>query len=256
MPVVASDDGPVRELRLSRPERLNALDDVLLGELAAELDRAARDGVRALLLRGEGSRAFSAGYDLNALPSVTEGPLPDALLETTLAKLDELPMPIVAFVNGHAFGGGLELAARCDVRIGVEGSKLGMPPAKLGIVYAPRGLARFWALMGPSGARKLFLSGEPIPAAQAHQEGLLDELHPDFEAAERAAQVLVRIMAANAPLAIAGTRRIFAQLEASLLSGVDAAEAERIRRHAFGSDDAREGRAAFLEKRTPRFTGK
>jgi enoyl-CoA hydratase/carnithine racemase len=255
MPVIARDDGAVRELTLARPERLNALDDALLGELSAELERATRDGVRALLLRGDGARAFSAGYDLNALPSVTEGPLPDAILESTLARLDALPMPIVAFVNGHAFGGGLELAARCDVRIGVAGTKLGMPPCKLGIVYAPRGLARFWALMGPSGARRLFLSGEPITAVQAHRAGLLDEVHPDLEAAECAAQILVRIMAENAPLAIAGTRRIFAELERSLLSAIGG-DVERLRRQAFASDDAREGRAAFLEKRAPRFTGK
>lgn len=255
MPVLARDDGPVRELTLARPERLNALDDALLGELASELDRAVRDGVRALVLRGAGDRAFSAGYDLNALPGVTEGPLPDAILEGTLAKLDDLPMPVLALVNGHAFGGGLELAARCDVRIGVQSAKLGMPPCKLGIVYAPRGLARFFALMGPSAARRLFLSGEPIPAAQALQQGLLDEVHPDSESAEAAASSLAHTMAANAPLAIAGTRRIFAELERSLLSGIGA-DVEPLRRQAFASEDAREGRAAFLEKRTPRFTGR
>lgn len=247
----------MRELRICNPARLNALDDALLRELGGALDLAVKEGVRALLLRGDGDRAFSAGYDLNQLPGATAAdPLPDAVLEATLQKLDALPMPVVALVNGHAFGGGLELAARCDVRVGIAGSKLGMPPAKLGIVYAPRGLARFWALLGPSMARRLFLTGEPLTAEQAHHQGLLDELHPDLEAAERAARSLAGTMAANAPLAVSGTRRIFAAFEASLLSAIDAPEMAQLRREAFASEDASEGRAAFLEKRVPKFVGR
>ena len=143
----ARDLDAVRELCLVRPARLNALQDDLLRALADAVQAATRDGVRALVLRGEGERAFSAGYDLAELPATAaSGPLPDAVLESALAELEAAPFPTVALVNGHAFGGGLELAARCDLRIGVAGTKLGMPPAKLGIVYAPRGLARFWAL--------------------------------------------------------------------------------------------------------------
>jgi len=249
------DEGRVRELCLSRPARLNALHDPMLAALSVELDRAAFDGVRALVLRGEGDRAFSAGYDLTALPAVSAGPLPDAALEATCQKLDALACPVIALVNGHAFGGGLELCARCDLRIGVTGAKLGMPPAKLGIVYAPRGLARFWALLGPSGARRLFLTGEPLTAEQALSLGLLDEVHPTLAGAAARAFELASAMAANAPLAVSGMRRIFGELERSLLGAIDDTALDAIRRQAFGSDDAREGREAFLQKRTPTFTG-
>lgn len=251
------DQGPVRELTLANPSRRNALDERLLLALQRALADAARDGVRVLLLRGEGEKAFSAGYDLNDLPSVQEeGALPDALLEQTLSALDAAPMPVLALVNGHAFGGGLELAARCDLRLGVAGAQLGMPPAKLGIVYAPRGLARFWALCGPSAARRLFFTGAPVGAEQALRMGLLDEVHPSLAEAEAAAWALAQQIAANAPLALAGTRRIFGALEAALLGALDGPAIEALRRQAFTSGDAREGKAAFLEKRSPHFTGR
>ena len=182
--------------------------------------------------------------------------LPDAVLEATLQKLDAASFPILALVNGHAFGGGLELAARCDVRIGVANSKLGMPPAKLGIVYAPRGLARFWALLGPSAARRLFFTGEPIPADEALRLGLLDEVLPSVADASARAWALAEQMAQNAPLAVAGMRRIFRELEQSLLAAIDEIGISALRRESFDSADAREGRQAFLEKRAPKFRGR
>lgn len=251
----AREVGGARELAISHPARLNALSDPLLRALADALDAAVHDGSRALVIRGEGERAFSAGYDLNQLPEVGDA-LPDAVLEATLAKIDALPMPVIALVNGHAFGGGLELAARCDLRIGVAGAKLGMPPAKLGIVYAPRGLARFLALLGPSQARRLFFTGEPWTAEEARARGLLDELFPTLAEAEARALELAQAMAANAPLAITGMRRIFRELETSALAHLDGEAITQLRREAFASEDAREGRAAFLEKRAPKFAGR
>jgi enoyl-CoA hydratase/carnithine racemase len=252
----SADDGPVRTLTLARPARLNALHDALLQALADALKTAADDGVRALILRGDGDRAFSAGYDLGELPEVGEGALPDAILEAALARIDAAPFPVVALVNGHAFGGGLELAARCDVRIAVGGARLGMPPAKLGIVYAPRGLARFWALCGPSVARRMFFTGETLTALQAQDAGLLDEVLPTLPDAEARARAVAHAIAANAPLAVSGMRRIFRELEASLLSAVEGPAIEALRRQAFASEDVREGLAAFMEKRAPRFAGK
>ncbi len=246
--------GLVREFSLSNPARRNALNEVVLKRLSEELARAASDGIRCVLIRGEGSSAFSAGYDLNELPSAS-GSLPDHQLAQVLDQLEASPFATVAWLNGHAFGGGLELAARCDLRIASVGIKLGMPPAKLGIVYAPRGLARFFALCGAGGARRLFLTGEPVTAEDALALGLIDEVL-ESSRAEARAQSVAQSIATNAPLAIEGTRRILAQLERSLLSGVDAVAAEQIRRRAFTSEDAAEGRAAFLEKRTPSFKGR
>jgi enoyl-CoA hydratase len=251
------DLGSVRELALSHPARRNALTDGLLIRLAEEWTRAAHEGMRCILLRGEGDRAFSSGYDLNALPATGDGTeLPDAQLETTLDAIEQGPLPSVALLNGHAFGGGLDLAARCDLRIAVEGSLLGMPPARLGLVYAPRGLARFQALLGPGATRRLFLTGAPISAAEALRLGLVDEVCPTLADAEERALTCAEEIAANAPLALFGLRRILGELERAALAGVDAPKAETMRRVAFASADAREGREAFLAKRPPVFGGK
>jgi enoyl-CoA hydratase/carnithine racemase len=254
--ILARDAGQVRELALSHPDRRNALNEPLLALLTAALDQAVRDGVRAVVLRGQGDLAFSAGYDLSALgPTSASGGLPDAGLEAALDHLEALPIPVIALVNGPAFGGGLELAARCDLRIAFEGVKLGMPPARLGIVYGPRGLGRFLALMGPSQARKLFFTGEPVTAEEARAVGLVDEVLPRDEAEARA-HALAAQMAQNAPLAVSGMRTLLLQLERSMLAGVDLAQSTALRARAFQSDDAREGRQAFLERRGPTFTGK
>ena len=253
------DLGSVRELSLSNPARRNALNDELLRQLSAEWVRAERESLRCLLLRGDGDRAFSSGYDLTELPTTeatSASPLPDAQLEATLDVIDRSPLPAIALLNGHAFGGGLDLAARCDLRIAVEGALLGMPPARLGLVYAPRGLARFQALLGPGGVRRLFLTGTPVSATEALRLGLVDEVHPSLGDAEERALGLAEEIAANAPLAIAGTRRVLRELEQAALAQLDAAEIAALRRDAFASADAREGREAFLAKRPPVFTGR
>jgi enoyl-CoA hydratase/carnithine racemase len=251
-------EGGVRALVLCNPSKRNALDPGLLGQLIDALSRPRADGqrVRALLLRGaaEGA-AFCSGYDLAALgPAPEDGPLPDDLLQRAFLALESVDAPSVALVDGAAFGAGCELACACDFRVGTDRAVFSMPPARLGVVYAPEGLQRVMALVGPSRAKRMFLAGERLAAKEALEAGLLDEWHPDA-GAEARAEALCAELAAGAPLAIAGMKRAFRALAAPALSAEERAELHTLRRAAFRSDDAREGRAAFLEKRPPRFRG-
>lgn len=245
------DDG-VRVLTLSNPARRNALDDGLVARLDEAL--ASLPGtVRALLLRGEGG-TFCSGYDLNLLAAPTEGRLPDDALMACLARLESLPLPTVALVQGWAFGAGFDLSASCDFRVGSEEAVFCMPPARLGIVYSSDGLARAARLVGVSRAKNLFLTARRLDAREALAWGLLDECLPAASAEARALE-LCRTLAAQAPLAVAGMKETLRLLTSPMPSPEEQARLREVRAQAFASEDAKEGRAAFLEKRTPRFRG-
>jgi enoyl-CoA hydratase/carnithine racemase len=163
----------------------------------------------------------------------------------------------VAFVNGAAFGAGCELAATCDLRIASQGAKMGMPPAKLGVVYAAAGIRRFLALVGPAHAREMFFTGRPVDAEKALAIGLVDRVAPPADA-EAAVLALADEIAANAPIAVQGMKRILRLLESTHERGLteeERAEVAALRSRAFESRDLREGRAAWAERRPPRFRG-
>ena len=250
----AEDRGAVRVLTISNPARRNALDELLLQALSDHLDRAEQEGVRVLVLRGEAG-AFCAGYDLGALALPEGDRLPDDHLGQVLARLQHHPAASIALVEGPAFGAGCELAATCDFRVGSGRALFCMPPARLGIVYAPEGIAKLIGLVGLQNARRMFLTGMRVPAETAKAWGLLDALESESQA-ELAAFTLAEEMAANAPLAVKGMRRVFNALEEPGLGPTVVAELRALRRQAFLSDDAREGRTAFLEKRRPVFKGR
>ncbi len=246
------DDGPVRLLTMINPGRRNALDAALLARLREEFGRAGAGGVRCLVLRGEGERAFCAGYDIEKLGPGTTA---DVQVEETMTAVERCAPPVIAFVNGAAFGAGCELACACDLRVVSEGAQLCVPPARLGIVYGARGIARVGGLIGPSRAREMFFTGAPVSAKLAMKWGLVDRVVPAREAFANAL-ALAREIADNAPLAVQGMKRILARLVRPQLTRREEAEFARLSREAFDSEDAREGRAAFLEKRTPRFSGR
>lgn len=248
---VEDREGGVRVLTLSHPARRNALNDALLARLDAALEPAAH--VRALLVRGEGG-AFCSGYDLTHLgPPGEDGRLPDDLLVECLLKLERHPAPSVALVDGAAVGAGFDLAASCDFRIGTPGAFFLMPPARLGIVYSPEGLARAARLVGVSRAKQLFLAARRLAAPEALAWGLLDECVED---AEGRALALCATLAGHAPLAVSGMKESFGLLARASLGPAEQQRLRGLRAAAFGSEDAKEGRAAFLEKRPPRFTGR
>jgi enoyl-CoA hydratase len=259
-PRVRSEDrGPVRVLAIANEGKRNALDFRALEELIEACQTAGRQGVRCLLLRGAGEEAFSSGFDLAEMGLFNRrGERPDEAVERAAEALEAVPCPTVAFLNGPAYGGGFELAATCDLRVAREGITLGMPPARLGVVYPEGGLRRFLQLVGGARTRDLFFSGRPIDAHVAHAWGLVNRLVP-AEGAEGAALALAEEIARNAPLAVQGMKRILRLLEATHERGLSAEEREEIaglRRRAFESEDILEGRRAFAERRPASFGGR
>jgi enoyl-CoA hydratase/carnithine racemase len=253
------DRGPVRVVVLDNPSKRNALDFRALDELEVACAGAVRDGARCLMLRGAGDEAFSSGFDLAEMGRVNgRGERPDEAVERAAEALEAVACPTVAFLNGPAYGGGFELAATCDLRVAREGILLGLPPAKLGVVYPEGGLRRFLQLVGGARTRELFFTGRPIDVHVAHAWGLVNRLLP-AEGAEGAALALAEEIAGNAPLAVQGMKRILRLLEMAHERGLSEAERGEIaelRRRAFVSEDIQEGRRAFAERRPPRFQGK
>lgn len=250
---VEDREGGIRVLTVSNPARRNALNDALLARLDAALAPAPH--VRALLVRGAGG-TFCSGYDLTHLgPPGADGRLPDDPLVACLLKLEAHPAPSVALVEGAAVGAGFDLAASCDFRVGTPDTVFLMPPARLGIVYSPEGLARAARLVGFSRAKQLFLAARKLDAREALAWGLLDECL-EAAAAEARAHALCATLAGHAPLAVSGMKESFGLLSRAPLEAGDRARLRELRAAAFGSEDAKEGRAAFLEKRPPRFSGR
>jgi enoyl-CoA hydratase len=253
------DRGPVRVAILDNPAKRNALDLPLLADIEAVCRSAGRDRVRCLLFRGAGDAAFCSGFDIGAIPTgpQEEADRPDLAVERTMEAVEAVPCPTIAFLNGSAFGGGCELAVACDLRVAREGIQIGMPPARLGVVYPVAGLRRFLSLLGPARAKELFFTGRALDGERALAIGLVDRLLPAGDA-EAAAQELAEEIARNAPLAVQGMKRILRLLEAAherAFTQEEREEIARARRQAFESRDTAEGRAAFLEKRPPLFRG-
>ncbi len=247
----------VVRLTIDNPAKRNALDHDVLDALAAVLPGLE---ARCLILAGAG-RVFSAGYDIGALPRERFAEEAAALIahpfHAAVAALDAVPFPVVAAVSGHALGGGLELALSCDLRVCSTEARLGMPPARLGLVYSHTGLRKFIDAIGAPRTRELFFTARNVSAQEALAWGLVGELVAPAGVAARAVEVAAGI-AANAPLSLRGNKRVIGALLAAE-GDVDAAtEAELValREACFRTDDFREGVRAFGQKRTPRWSGR
>jgi enoyl-CoA hydratase/carnithine racemase len=250
----------VARLRLSNPDKRNPLDHDVLDALAAalpELDRGIE--VRCVVITGTG-RAFSAGYDIGAIAADSFERDAEALVahpfQAAMEAVSAHPYPVIAAINGHALGGGLELAVRCDLRVCAGGAKLGMPPAKLGLIYGHTGLERFIDVIGVANTRDLFLTGRTLDAERALAIGLVGELVDDDEV-ESASLELAEEIAANAPLSMRGNKHAIETLARfPRLTPEQERELIELRESCFSSEDFREGIVAFAEKRKPRWQGK
>lgn len=246
--------GGVCQLTLSNPGQRNALTVSLLKELKETFSNFLE--VRAWLIRGEGRKAFCSGYNIENLRHYApEEPLPDEWVHEALCALEAHPAPSVALVHGFAYGAGLELATACDFRVADATGVFCMPPARLGLVYPLWGMRRMSNLIGPGRARWMFLTGQKVLAPQALEWGLLNGLTESKEEAEAYARVLCQNLAAGAPLAIRGMRAYMRAYSSELVEAEVSKSLREERRKAYNSEDAREGRAAFLEKRPPQFKG-
>lgn len=249
--------GRVLELTIDRPERRNALTgDVIAGMLAA-LDGAVRGGdVRAVLLTGAGDRAFCAGFDIamiDSLGGADVGAERD-LVDDLASRVRELPLPVVAAVNGAAVGAGCDLAIACDLRLSADGARFGMPPARLGILYGWRGMQRLLQAVGLAAAKELLLTGALIGAGRAEELGLVSRVVTrDRLLAE--ARDLAETIADNAPLSVWGSKRSLDLLASRQLTDEELSALTAIQEQVWGSADAEEGARAYRERRPPRYTG-
>ena len=250
----------VARLTISNPDKRGALDHAILDAFVATL--AVLDA-RCVIVTGEGV-TFSAGYDIANLDSETRETVADEAsrlvaqpFADALEALDAYPYPTIAALNGDAIGGGLELALSCDLRVAAATVKLGMPPAKLGLVYSHTGIRKFIDTVGAARTRELFLVGRRIDAATALSWGLVNQLAAADDLASTAL-ALASATAGNAPLAQVGNKRMIRAVldgQAALAPAVER-ELLELRLDSFRSDDFREGVRAFAEKRPPRWTGR
>jgi enoyl-CoA hydratase len=237
---------------------MNALAAALLEELEAELEALdADDGVRAIVLRGAGERAFVAGADIKEFPALRESASEGGSargIQRLGHRMDAARTPFVAAIRGFCLGGGLELAMCCDVRVCADDARLGQPEIKLGLIPGGGGTQRLPRLVGPGRAMLLNLTGEFIDAGTAYAWGLVEKVVPVDELGSAALEVAGQI-AAQSPHAVAVLRELARTTR-------DLSLEEGLRREADGfvrclrSEDGAEGVAAFIEKRAPTFSGR
>jgi enoyl-CoA hydratase/carnithine racemase len=250
-------DGVLR-LTISNPAKRNALDHAILDAIAAAL-RDLGDARTVLLTGADGM--FSSGYDIGGIPDDVFAEEAERLVAHPFAAaieaLQACEIPTVAALPGHTIGGGLELALACDLRVAADGILLGMPPAKLGLVYSHTGLRRFLEAIGAPRTRELFLTARNVDARTALSWGLVNAVVGAADL-EDAALDLAEDIAANAPLSVRGNKRAIRELLAA--GGALDPEVERelveLREASFHSDDLREGVRAFGEKRPARWKGR
>jgi enoyl-CoA hydratase/carnithine racemase len=260
--IVDEPDAGVVRLTISNPAKRNALDHPILDAITATLTELAapESQTRCVLVTGAHGM-FSAGYDIGEIPDEEFEERAEQLVAHPFTEaidaLEAFPYPTLAALPGHTIGGGLELALACDLRVAQDHIKLGMPPAKLGLVYSHTGLRRFIDAIGAARTRELFLLGRYIDAPTALSWGLVNRVGAAAEM-EALTLELAADLAANAPLSQTGNKRVIAEL-LSAAGALDANVEEELielRRASFASEDMREGVRAFAEKRPPRWTGR
>ena len=255
--ILVDRDAHVVTISLNRPDKLNALNEELLGDLSRALRDLGRDaGVRCAILTGTGDKAFAAGADIAAMSEMTavQAKLFADLGHRVGRALEATHFPVIAAVNGFALGGGCELALACDFIYASERAKLGQPEVNLGVLPGFGGTQLLSRRVGAARARELCMTGDLIGAEEALRIGLVNAVVPHAELLPRVREVAVKI-ASKGPLAVAGIKRV-------VIRGADvplptANELESTAFAAlFGTYDQREGMRAFLEKRTPKFEGR
>src|SRR5262245_52794009 len=255
--VLYEKKGGIAYVTLNRPKVLNALNTPTWKDLKTAFEDARDDpSVRGVILTGAGDKAFIAGADISELAHVTavEAEQSSRLGQMVLDLIETLGKPVIAAINGFALGGGCETAMACTIRVAAEKAKFGQPEVKLGLLPGGGGTQRLPRLVGKGRALQLILSGEMISAQEAYRIGLVNEVVPAADLVKRAEAILKEI-AANAPIAVKYS------LEA-VNKGMDTSQSEGFALEASyfglcaGTEDKKEGTAAFLERRAPQFHGR
>ncbi len=252
----------VGTLTFNRPEKRNALSPEILFQFHLILEEWAKGvDVRCVVITGGQAKAFSSGFDITAIPTEASPEMEELIkkhnpIELAFNTLKSFPYPTIAAWNGYCFGAALNLSVCCDMRVAVDDTKFGMPPAKLGLVYHPDGLQQFLDALGMSVTRELFMTAGTYTSVQAKEMGIVSHLY-SRETFFKEVRALAQGIAGNAPISLRNTKAILNMMEgATGLTSEQNAEAERLQAQGFGSEDLKEGQMAFIEKRKPVFKGK
>lgn len=258
--ILCDEHEHVTTLTLNRPKKRNAMSPDLLGDLSVQLQRLEENAdIRVLILRGRGTEAFSAGYDIGHLPARKgKERLPEregvGRFQRVLEQVRAFHAPVIAMIHGFCMGGGLELAATCDLRLAADTGVFCMPPARLGTLYSGEGLLRFVNLIGIANTCEIFYTACRFDAQRAHQMGLVNHVVPAAELEQRTDAMTQQIVR-NAPLSVKNTKASLAHVLRFQDFSQHAETLKRLRDACMQSDDFQEGRRAFLEKRPPVFRG-
>ncbi len=246
----------IATVTIDRPAVLNALNHAVLAELDQLLVRLGADpGVGGIIVTGSGAKAFVAGADIQELDQLDAGGAYKASRfgQSVFARLDDMPKPSVAAINGYALGGGLELALACTLRVAADHAKLGQPEVVLATIPGYGGTQRLARLVGPGKAMEMILTGDPVDAATAERIGLVNKVVPAAELLPASIAILKTILA-RGPLAVAAALEVIRRgIDGPLASGFEL-EAQAFGR-LFSTRDLHEGMGAFLGKRKPAFSG-
>ncbi len=255
-PITVSRDDGICRITVNRPDKLNALNAATLDALQAAFDAAAEDPeTRVVVLTGAGPKAFVAGADIAEMADLRPTAARDFSLrgQRLMRRIETLPKPVIAMVNGFALGGGLELAMACHLRIAADSAKLGQPEINLGLIPGFGGTQRLLRLAGRAATLELCLLGANIDAARALQLGIVNRVVPAPELEAETMKVAAQL-ARSAPLALRGTLdAINVGGECGIEEGLQYETAQF--GLMFSTDDMREGTRAFLERRKPGFSG-
>ena len=256
-PISQIDHGGIRRITVDRPDKLNALNAATLDALLVAFEQAAEDpAVRVVILTGAGPKAFVAGADIAEMAALRPVDGRDFSLrgQRLMRRIETLPKPVIAMVNGFALGGGLELAMACHLRIAADSAKMGQPEINLGLIPGFGGTQRLLRLAGRAATLELCLLGAPVDAARALQLGIVNRVVAADELEAETMKVAGQL-AMSAPLALRGT------LDAVNVGGECGIEEGLQYETAqfglmFSTEDMREGTTAFLERRKPEFQGR
>ena len=251
--VLVQVEGSRATLIINNPAKRNALDVDILKQLSSAIGALdANPGIKVVILRGEGDKAFCAGYTIDKIDTGGEG---SNILQDAFGKLRKTRLPIIGMINGIVVGAGLDLCLNCDIRIAAEDVKFGITAAKLGVLYPYDGIIRLAKTIGIPATKELLYTGRLITTGRAQELGLVNMVVSRNEL-EQTVSLMAEEIGNNAPLSISGTKKVLNSfLDFETFTPEEKNEFLALHLQAFQSRDFAEGQKAFLEKRKPVFQG-